>query len=223
MDRDKKVGLHTIQTLMSDVRDILANELASNGTTSDVKQTKKRKRKPKNVSREVFSLLGNAVPSLVPAAATRKRNKKKGSGKWKWTSFTNASSRKKSDLTLNHWVRADIEYPEYPFAKFNVKMNPIPTYVVLASSNVTLTNLHKYTHIHRYSDDEYESIVKPLHLSKKWSRDDTDKLFSLASKYELRWPVIFDRFSVSYDDAVARKSVSNARTLPDLKQRFYDC
>lgn len=60
-------------------------------------------------------------------------------------------------------------------------------------------------------------------MSKKWSRDDTDKLFSLASKYELRWPVIFDRFSVSYDDAVARKSVSNARTLPDLKQRFYDC
>ena len=193
---------------MADIRDILANELhTAKGNNNSVKKTqgaKKRKRKPKNMSREVFSLLGNAIPALVPAPTTKvhKRKSKRGPGKWKWASFDNASSRKKKDLTLFHWVRADIEYPEYPFAKFNVKMNPVPT----------------------YSDQQYEQILKPLHSSQNWSREETDKLFSLCTNYELRWPVIYDRFSISYEDAVKRNSQTvSSRNLTELKQRFYDC
>ena len=193
---------------MADIRDILANELhgaKKDGSSAEkTNNTIKRKRKPKNMSREVFSLLGNAVAPLVPAQTTKsnkRKSKKKTSGKWKFASFDNVASRKKTDLTLFHWVRADIEYPEYPFAKFNVKMSPVPT----------------------YTDQEYEETIKPMHQSENWSREETDKLFSLCSSYELRWPVIHDRFSISYEDAVKRdRGKASNRTLTELKQRFYD-
>ena len=75
-----------------------------------------------------------------------------------------------------------------------------------------------------YTDQQYEEIIKPMHQSQNWSRDETDKLFSLCSSYELRWPVIHDRFSISYEDAVKRGSgKASDRTLTELKQRFYDC
>lgn len=44
----------------------------------------------------------------------------------------------------------------------------------------------------------------------KWTYDETRQLFDLCKTFELKWPVIFDRFSSS-----------TTRSLEDLKEQFY--
>lgn len=44
-----------------------------------------------------------------------------------------------------------------------------------------------------------------------WSKLETDHLIGLALKYDLRWPVIKDRYKCTPD-----------RPVQDLQQRFYD-
>lgn len=44
------------------------------------------------------------------------------------------------------------------------------------------------------SDEEYESLVAPD--SGSWSREETDYLYSLCEQFDLRWPVIADRYEV---------------------------
>lgn len=68
-----------------------------------------------------------------------------------------------------HWQRADLQYADYPYAKFNVKAEPI-----------------------RYSDEEYTSYL----VNSKWSRSETDYLMILCHRHDLRWPIIFDRYAL---------------------------
>ena len=85
--------------------------------------------------------------------------------------------------TFMHWVKADVTYPDYPYAKYNIRPDAVS-----------------------YSDEEYEEL---LH-SPTWTRSETDHLMYLCSKYELRWPVIVDRYT-----AVP------PRSCEDLQVRYY--
>lgn len=46
----------------------------------------------------------------------------------------------------------------------------------------------------KYDDEEYESLIKAD--SGNWTRAETDYLFELLDRFDLRWPVITDRFEV---------------------------
>ena len=83
-----------------------------------------------------------------------------------------------------HWQRADLQQNDYPYAKFNVKTESI-----------------------RYTDDEYNNLL----VSPKWSRSETDYLMFVCSKYDLRWPVITDRYSFV-----------PARPTEDIQERYFD-
>lgn len=48
--------------------------------------------------------------------------------------------------------------------------------------------------LYKYDDEEYESLIKAD--SGDWTREETDFLFELLDRFDLRWPVITDRFEV---------------------------
>jgi DNA methyltransferase 1-associated protein 1 len=137
--------------------------------------------------------------------------------KWIWTNF--ASSARNDGLLLNHWVRAGVEYPDYPYAKFDVHLDPLV-----------------------YTEEEY--FAKLQHDS--WTKSETDQLLELARIFELRWPVIYDRwfdkfhYRVTKDNNVPNESDNDddndekqqqqqqqpvvamvSRNIEDLQHRYY--
>ena len=113
--------------------------------------------------------------------------------RWVWKPFT--SSARRDGARFSHWVRADSEMLDYPFSRFNKKMEVI-----------------------QYSDEEYRDLLTPApdkaadpaDIDARWPRDHTDHLFDLVRRYDLRWPVIADRFELK-----------PPHSYEDMKLRFY--
>ena len=102
---------------------------------------------------------------------------------WAWMEFTNPA--RSDGATLYHWRRVCDERKEYPFAMFNKKVN-----------------------ILTYTDAEYSENF----LSDSWTRAETDTLFQLCERFDLRWPVIHDRWPTHL----------SPRSIEDLKERYYE-
>ena len=127
------------------------------------------------------------MPPIVPTFAVKVGNKFISSGKpcrkWEWAPFKTSS--RGDGQEFRHWVRKGLEYPDYPYARFDVHLDPV-----------------------QYSHKEYREFL----ADPKWTKSDTDKLMELARIFELRWAVIFDRWS--------EKDRSD-RKIEDLQHRFY--
>ena len=85
-----------------------------------------------------------------------------------------------------------MEYHDYPYAKFDIHMDPIT-----------------------YTSDEYARFLK----CEKWTKSETDKLVEVACKFELRWPVIHDRW-LDYCHSQECDSPSH-RKVEELQHRYY--
>ena len=59
----------------------------------------------------------------------------------------------------------------------------------------------------RYTDDEYSNLL----TNTKWSRSETDYLMYISHRYDMRWPVIADRY-----DFVP------TRPLAEIQERYYE-
>ncbi|XP_054068727.1 DNA methyltransferase 1-associated protein 1 isoform X4 [Rissa tridactyla] len=173
----------------ADVRDILelgGVESENTGTinkkdiiNSDKKKSKKSSetltfKRPEGMHREVYALLYSDkkdAPPLLPSDTTqgyRTVKAKLGSKKvrpWKWMPFTNPA--RKDGAMFYHWRRAAEEGKDYPFARFN-KTVQVPV----------------------YSEQEYQMY---LH-DDAWTKAETDHLFDLARRFDLRFVVIHDRY-----------------------------
>ena len=84
---------------------------------------------------------------------------------------------------FSHWVKADLQAFDYVYAKFNTKLDPIT-----------------------YTSEEYEALLKLT----SWTRSETDHFMAVCHEYNLRWPVIADRF----------ESTSH-RPTEELMARYY--
>ncbi|XP_021769994.1 SWR1-complex protein 4-like isoform X1 [Chenopodium quinoa] len=148
------------------------------------KPPKEPHRKPDGISREVYMLTGG-VPPLMPAidvAQLKKRRPTDEKVTWQWLSFTNSA--RKDNLELYHWVRVVNGVPptgDYPFAKYNKSVDVI-----------------------KYTDEEYENYL----TDPKWTKEETDTLFELCERFDLRFVLIADRFP-------------SPRTVEELKDRYY--
>ncbi|XP_021836734.2 SWR1-complex protein 4 [Spinacia oleracea] len=148
------------------------------------KPPKEPQRKPDGISREVYMLTGG-VPPLMPAIDTSQLKRRPPTDEkvtWQWLSFSNSA--RKDDLKLYHWVRVVNGVPptgDYPFAKYNKSVDVI-----------------------KYTDEEYENYL----TNPKWSKEETDTLFELCERFDLRFVLIADRFPSS-------------RTVEELKDRYY--
>uniref|UniRef100_A0A8C5I964 DNA methyltransferase 1-associated protein 1 n=1 Tax=Gouania willdenowi TaxID=441366 RepID=A0A8C5I964_GOUWI len=192
-------------TTGADVRDILELTGGENDgpiskkdlINSDKKKSKKSTetltfKRPEGMHREVYALLYSDkkdAPPLLPSDTTqgyRTVKAKLGCKKvrpWKWMPFTNPARR--DGAIFHHWRRAAEEGKDYPFARFN-KTVQVPV----------------------YSEQEYQ-----LHLHDDgWTKAETDHLFDLCKRFDLRFIVVHDR----YDHQQYRK-----RSVEDLKERYY--
>ncbi|XP_071552164.1 DNA methyltransferase 1-associated protein 1 [Panulirus ornatus] len=190
---------------MSDVRDILELKRSPTpevskevilGLRKEVPKKKKDKevmRRPEGMHRELYALLysdsSKDLPPLLPTDSGQgyKSVKAKLGMKrvrpWKWMPFTNPA--RKDSAVFYHWRRVCDEGKEYPFAMFNKKVD-----------------------ILTYSDAEYSEHL----LCDGWTRAETDTLFELCQRFDLRWPVIHDRWP----------SHPTSRSMEDLKERYYN-
>ncbi|KAK9747581.1 hypothetical protein RND81_02G001600 [Saponaria officinalis] len=169
-----------------DAKDILG--IPKNGV--GIPQEKKSKppkehhRKPDGISREVYMLTGG-VPPLMPAidaSLLKKRQPSLEKVTWQWLSFTNSA--RNDHLELYHWVRVVNGVPptgDYPFAKYNKSVDVV-----------------------KYTDEEYDKYL----TNPKWTKEETDTLFDLCERFDLRFVVIADRFP-------------SPRTVEELKDRYY--
>ena len=172
---------------MSDFRDILGLGKHEPGA-APARRPKLAVQKPEGMSREVFMLLnqdGAGIPGSVPLVPTPspKDAFKQKVGRvigWDWKPFANAA---RSDaLQLSHWQKNNDKSTAYSFARFN-----------------------KVVKVLSYTDAEYQMYIQ----HPTWTRPETDQLFELCRRFDLRWPVIHDR-------------MPGARTVEALKERYYD-
>ncbi len=137
----------------------------------------RKMKKPKGMSREVFDLMG--PDGLVPAIESSTKGKSSAGfkdkrisstkGKWVWAPFKNSA--RSDEQVSHHWQKADVQYHDYPWARFNVKLDVLNP---------------------KYTDEEYANVL----TSSTWTRSETDHLMYIAYKYDLRWPVITDRYTL---------------------------
>uniref|UniRef100_A0A3P9A643 DNA methyltransferase 1-associated protein 1 n=2 Tax=Esox lucius TaxID=8010 RepID=A0A3P9A643_ESOLU len=190
----------------ADVRDILELTGGDNEgpiskkdfINSDKKKAKKTTetltfKRPEGMHREVYALLysdkNRDAPPLLPSDTTqgyRTVKAKLGCKRvrpWKWMPFTNPARR--DGTVFHHWRRLAEEGKDYPFARFN-KVVQVPV----------------------YSEQEYQMY---LH-DDGWTKAETDHLFDLCKRFDLRFIVVHDR----YDHQQYRK-----RSVEDLKERYY--
>nr|GMC50781.1 SWR1-complex protein 4-like [Ipomoea batatas]GMC56636.1 SWR1-complex protein 4-like [Ipomoea batatas] len=146
---------------------------------------KESQRKPDGISREVYALTGGLAP-LMPATDINhlKRRTQAENEKitWQWLPFTNSA--RNDNLQLYHWVRVVngvLPTGDYSFAKYNKSVDVI-----------------------EYTDEEYEKYL----TDPAWTKEETDQLFELCKRFDLRFIVIADRFSSSH-------------TVEELKDRYY--
>lgn len=146
------------------------------------------KRAPAEVSRNMGST--NSATSLNKQKLKMATIDKRLAKKWIWAPFQ--SSARSDNAQFNHWVKAGVEYPDYPYARFDVHLDPVV-----------------------YNEDEYNRYLK-IGVEPTWTKNDTDKLIDLARRYELRWPVIYDRFNAHADE-----SSSAVLSTEELQHRYY--
>ena len=107
------------------------------------------------------------VPSRrVVVGGDAKKGDKKGAVSWEWAPFTHSA--RQDGLQLAHWQKRGVELAEYPYARFDVRLEKIT-----------------------YTDEEYARLLK----DGSWTKSDTDHLVDLCQRLDLRWPVILDRFA----------------------------
>jgi len=160
--------------------------------------------------------LSAALPPIVPTFTSASTNKgtsskdditvkvgnkmissSKPARPWTWAPF--CSSSRTDGALFSHWVRANVEYTDYPYAKFDIHLDPVS-----------------------YTDDDYEVLLK----NDGWTKSETDKLLDLCRIYELRWPVIHDRWIEFYDSSSSEQHENMSTTTPlrrvtDLQERYY--
>ncbi|KAF2358537.1 DNA helicase Pif1-like [Trinorchestia longiramus] len=205
---------------MSDVHDILeldrpnAVEISKASIlglrTSAVPVKKKEKevmKRPEGMHRELFALLystdGNKeLPPLLQTDSMPQQGYKRTKARlgmrrvrpWAWVQFCNPA--RKDGALLYHWRRVADQGKEYPFAQFD-----------------------KHVEILQYSDSEYRDHL----VSDTWSRQDTDTLMQLCQQFDLRWPLIHDRWPKTAPDNTwsEQRSDSSTFSIEDIKERYY--
>lgn len=155
---------------------------------------------------------------------------------WGWKSFT--SSARHDSIKFCHWVRANIEYADYPYARFDVHLDPLTytdeeyqTYLAMSEVEDLGETLPDFltvgNHINsimgvdgKETTEETSLFQQQLLQSNKilpWTKAETDTLMELCQNCDLRWPVIIDRWHMRFK----KGTVSSLRKVEDLQYRYY--
>lgn len=220
----------------NDVRDVL-NLPSDDLTPRPSKKQKTAASRPnlKGLAREVQNLGGDNPIAIVPEVSLYKKRRfanRKPAAKWELKQFRN-SARAEQSLILRHWKRktepgqpgdpadgapsegannengeesntTEEAIEDSAFAKFNVKVQ-----------------------IPEFNDEQYTAKLQ----SDDWTKEETEYLMELVKDYDLRWPVIWDRYDFvpKIPDGTDMNGANSAmvpavksRDMEDLKARYYE-
>lgn len=186
---------------MADIRDILDIERApSPELTREIllgNHDRKKKsnsggrnsKRPEGMCREVYALLRNDaqdVAPMFPVDTTKGYKQTKANLGMKkvrpWKWMPFENPARTDGAIFHHWRRVADEGKEYTFARFNKKVD-VPS----------------------YSDAEYVPC-------EGWTKEETEHLFDLCRRFDLRFGVVCDRWD---------KEKYSARSIETLKERYY--
>eukprot|EP00002_Diphylleia_rotans_P032234 TRINITY_DN6754_c0_g1_i2.p1 TRINITY_DN6754_c0_g1~~TRINITY_DN6754_c0_g1_i2.p1 ORF type:complete len:303 (-),score=61.11 TRINITY_DN6754_c0_g1_i2:29-937(-) len=173
---------------MSDFKEMLGldREAVSSRLLARNKASKGiRKVEPRN--REIFTLTGGQLPPILvtspsPPTFKAKRAILSQRDNWEWQPFIHPG--RTDGMVFHHWSKKrspDAMIADYPFAKFAKKVK-----------------------LFRYTAEEYDAHLQ----DPAWTKEQTDNLFDLCEKFDLRFVVIADR-------------LEPPRSVEDLKARYY--
>ncbi|KAI1821389.1 hypothetical protein F4861DRAFT_519145 [Xylaria intraflava] len=221
-----------------DVRDVL--NLPADG--AGLRPTKKQKTNTprpnlKGLAREVQSLGGDnpiAIVPEIPSFKKRRFGSRKPAARWKLAQFFN-SARHDQSLLLRHWRKETDDQSRAASQPQLDGETPRENEVAVGNgvNEIEDSGFAKYSvqvDVPQYSEDQYNSNL----INDDWTKDETDYLFDLARSFDLRWPLIWDRYEykpsghVKQEDAdgtvpnTVMISAPKPRTMEDLKKRYYE-
>ncbi|TVY50828.1 SWR1-complex protein 4, partial [Lachnellula cervina] len=212
-----------------DIRDML--DLPDSGSARPAKKQKLSAPRPvlKGLAREVQNLSGDNPIAIVPEVSAFKKKRfgsRKPVAKWEQKPFRN-SARDGDPLVLRHWRRKTERPPVPPVGEDgNVDVEMEEGVAPKAEEMVEDSTFAKYNvrvNVPEYTEDEYNAKLQ----NKDWTKLETDHLVGLAYEYDLRWPVIWDRYEPPLPAPDAPDSLlglvlpPKIRTMEDLKARYY--
>ncbi|KAI3413744.1 hypothetical protein GPALN_011226 [Globodera pallida] len=154
-------------------------------------------KRPVGMHRELYNLFVHQgkdnnkekIESLMPTTTkkgfslAKAQLGKRPARKWIWCPFVNEA--RTDGLSLKHWEREDKHSVPYSFVKFNKQLDAP-----------------------NFTDEEYEEHLQ----DPRWTREETQHLLGLCSQFDLRWPIIEDRFD---------QEKCNRKSMEDMKERYY--
>jgi DNA methyltransferase 1-associated protein 1 len=174
----------------------------------------------KGLAREVQNLSGDNPIAIVPEVTVFKKRRfatRKPAAKWELKPFKN-SARNGDSLVLRHW-RRKTEAPPAPVLE-NGNGEPSEPQPALEPEDSTFAKYNVRVQTPKYDEEQ---------CNEDWSKDETDYLMDLVQEYDLRWPVIWDRYD--YVPPVPQMDVDpsegaivpaeKVRTMEALKARYY--
>lgn len=126
-----------------------------------------------------------------------------------WKSFENPA--REDGLQLSHWQRVS---PSEAAGGSDQSMGVDADAAGGGSSSkeYAFAKYNTTTNVYSYSSDEYLSHLRDE--SGNWSREETDYLFNLCHKYDLRWFVIKDRWDFDNPEREGQASTAEESTKP---------
>ncbi|KAL2876045.1 swr complex subunit [Colletotrichum sp. CLE4] len=218
----------------SDVRDVL-NLPDSHAGPRPAKKQKTSGPRPnlKGLAREVQNLGGDNPIAIVPEVSIFKKRRfasRKPATKWELKPFTNSARGDSGALVLKHWKRKTPMATENGQQGGDADMKDAEgEQAAVKPENSMFAKFNVEVDVPQYSEDQYRTNLQ----NDDWSKEETDYLLGLVKDFDLRWPIIWDRYdyipeaingeaSADGDESKAIIPVPKPRTMEDLKARYYD-
>lgn len=175
-------------------------------------------KRPDAVSRELYLLTGGVTPApLAPVLQKHTTTKPQRRHHWHFVPFTNSA--RKDGLTLSHWTKVGSTDSDYTFARFNKPIRMVNyTDAEYTAAVANLLPLADPPSNKKLDEDlpvaASGSLKHGIHRvppQAPWTKKETDNLFQLCALFDLRFPVIHDRWP---DDLPPR-------SIDELKDRYY--
>ncbi|XXH03465.1 emp24p/erv25p- protein [Hypoxylon texense] len=217
-----------------DVRDVLNLPLDNAARPAKKQKTNFPRPSLKGLAREVQNLGGDNPIAIVPELSTFKKRRfgsRKPAAKWELRPFRN-SARDDQSLCLRHWRKRTEDQTRTQESQ-NGETGTEQESKTEQLDDSTFAKFNVQVDIPQYSDDQYYYLLTSI----DWTKDETDYLFGLVRAFDLRWPLIWDRYEYqpklpekvtngegpdSTDPSTAVVPAPKVRTLEDLKARYYE-
>ncbi|KAH6690520.1 SWR1-complex protein [Plectosphaerella plurivora] len=226
----------------SDLRDVLNLDAHAGPRPSKKQKTSASRQNLKGLAREVQNLGGDNPIAIVPATSVFKKRRnlnRKPAQKWELKSFHNSARHDEATLVLRHWRRkttetaasAPVDGEEGATAAEATTEGADgagTTQEPAALEDSAFAKFDVHVQVPQYTDEQYRSNL----ASADWTKDETDYLMDLVKEFDLRWPLIWDRYdympeaingeaSADGDESKAIIPVPKPRSMEDLKARYY--